>query len=151
MMTSEAALSKRAMKVLIVDDDENDVLLIQGALERSDWEFSVHTEHSGDDALSSLRRLPDPTDAIEVVLLDLRMPGKNGHETLREIRSDSWHASLPVIVLTTSDQPSDMETAFQNGAQCFVTKPATIAEYDRLVDQVLSFWNRVHGERRGDG
>ena len=133
----------KVIRVLIVDDDENDILLIEGALERNDMQFWTRSEQSGDAALEYLRQSVESGVEIDVVLLDLRMPGRNGHEVLRDIRSDPQLSSLPVVIVTTSDQPDDMEMAFQNRAQCFVTKPATLAEYDRLVDQILAFWNSL--------
>ena len=138
---------RRPMRVLIVDDDERDVLLIKKALAASDWEFTVHTECTGDDALAYLRRVDPSVELPDVVLLDLNMPGRSGHEVLGELRSDPKTESLAVVIFTTSDQPCDMALAFQNRAQCFVTKPSTLAEFYQLVDQVLAFWNNLHGER----
>ena len=145
MTSGQAKPLQKVIRVLIVDDDENDILLIRGALDRNDMQFWTHSERSGDAALEYLRQSVYGGDDIDVVLLDLRMPGRNGHETLRAIRSDPELSSLPVVIVTTSDQPDDMQMAFQNRAQCFVTKPATLAEYDRLVDHVLRFWNSLQG------
>ena len=150
MPTEHVHSLRRPMRVLIVDDDENDILLIQRALERTSWEFDVHAESSGDHALAYLTQGQGSIESPDVVLLDLNMPGRNGHETLTEIRNHPILESLPVVIFTTSDQATDMTLAFHNRAQCFVTKPTTLEEYSQLVENVLRFWNEQHGTHSAD-
>jgi chemotaxis family two-component system response regulator Rcp1 len=143
MSLNQAHNKSKPVSILIVDDDEEDVLLIKRCLGNSDCDFLVHTEPTGDEALAYLERLAESSNRPDVVLLDLNMPGKSGHETLEQIRNDPNLGFLPVVILTTSDQPSDMALAFENHAQCFATKPTSLEEYSRLVDKIFTFWQRA--------
>ena len=75
--------------------------------------------------------------------LDLNMPRKDGRETLLDIRGDESLKHLPVIVLTTSDDARDVTTSYRNGANCFITKPAGLDEFERMVHAIVDFWFSV--------
>ena len=133
------------INVLIVDDDEADVLLIKRSLEQSERHFFVHSEPTGEHALTYLDQVGDSSSCPDVVILDLNMPGKSGHEVLQQIRLDPRFASLPVVILTTSENPTDRELAFEQHAQCFATKPSRLDEYDMLVESIFAFWRAMQG------
>ncbi|MCE3282598.1 MAG: response regulator [Chitinophagaceae bacterium] len=75
-----------------------------------------------------------------VILLDLNMPGKDGRDTLQEIKSDSNLQHIPVVVLTTSSSAKDRQAVYKLGANCFVTKPDTFNQFVKLTDSIARLW-----------
>jgi len=103
-------------RVLVVDDIPANVKLLQARLSAED--FEVLTAYSGRQALQLLEAQP-----VDVVLLDVMMPGMDGFEVCRRIRSEPGTMSVPVIMVTALDQPSDKTQGLKAGADDFLTKP----------------------------
>jgi CheY-like chemotaxis protein len=113
--------------ILMADDDPDDQLLTRDAFQEITPVECISFVDDGEALLSTLRtmeRLP------RLILLDWNMPRKNGYETLTALKSDSKFTLLPVVVLTTSTDPSDIELAIKTGAASFMTKPLA---YEGLV------------------
>lgn len=130
-MSEATTTTKR--RVLVVENDENDILLVCKAFERAGWGKAIHSVRSGLLALAYLRgdapyndreKFPLPN----LVLLDVRMPGMDGFEVLRWIRQQDSLAGLCVVVLTSADSIREATEAYQLGANSFLVKP-------------LDFWN----------
>jgi CheY-like chemotaxis protein len=123
-----AALPTRERVILLVDDNQDDVLLIMRAFERtglSHWILAVPT---GMEALAYLKGEPpyinrENCPLPDLVLLDIKMPGMDGFEVLRWIRRQSEVAKTCVVMLTSSDQIRDVNQAYQLGANSFLVKP----------------------------
>ena len=75
-----------------------------------------------------------------VVFLDLKLPGTHGHDVLRRLKSHPTLKTTPVVVLTTSAQPSDIEEAYRLGAGGFLTKPVELDKFEEMVQQVADYW-----------
>ena len=75
-----------------------------------------------------------------VILLDINMPRKSGLEALAEIKANRELRSIPVIMLTTSDAPSDVARSYELGANSFVTKPLTFSQFLKLVPHFADYW-----------
>ncbi len=103
-------------RVLVVDDMPANVKLLEARL--SAEYFEVLTAHGGQEALDILA-----SERVDVVLLDVMMPGMDGFETCRRIKSDPKTHQIPVIMVTALDQPSDKIQGLDNGADDFLTKP----------------------------
>jgi twitching motility two-component system response regulator PilH len=103
-------------KILVVDDSATDTLLISNPLRAEGYD--VITAKDGEEAL---RRLDQ--DRPDLVLLDVVMPGKNGFQLCRQIRSDARFGSLPVILLTSKNQEADKFWGMKQGATAYMTKP----------------------------
>lgn len=131
-------LSTRVV-VLVVDDNEDDVLFLGMSLAHCSANCDLRVAQDGPRALAALR---GPAPIPQIVLLDLNMPGRGGHEILREIRADDALRGIPVIVLSSSDSPADVREAYRNGANCYLRKPAGLAEYRALALQLDAFWFR---------
>lgn len=117
-------------RILIVEDEPNIVESLRFILQRADFETDIVS--NGAAVLDTLRR-----HAFAAVVLDVMLPGMNGFDVLRQIRSDALLASLPVIVLTAKGQTNDRKTAEAAGASAFITKPFSNAEVvDRVRDLV---------------
>lgn len=136
--------SKRAVTILMADDDEDDRDLTREALQNSRLANEMRFVVDGQDLMDYLRRGgryagPD-ADAPRpgIILLDLNMPKKDGREALAEIKADSSLRSIPVVVLTTSKDEEDVFRTYDLGVSSFITKPVTFAG---LVD-VMKTWQR---------
>jgi chemotaxis family two-component system response regulator Rcp1 len=128
--------------ILLVEDNLADVRLTREALREVGRAVDLDVAGDGDEALAFLRgegrhrdrRVPD------LVLLDLNLPRKSGHDVLAEMRRDDRLRRLPVIVLTTSVSPSDVEHCYDLGANCYIVKPLVYNEFRRVVALIEDFW-----------
>ena len=76
----------------------------------------------------------------QLILLDINMPRKDGLQALKEIKQDVHLCKIPVIMFTTSVAPKDIERAYALGANCYVTKPQTVKEWCKVVEDLGRFW-----------
>lgn len=136
---------KSALKILLAEDNADDVFLLRQALKRIDWAPSLHAVADGAEAIAylegsggygdrALHPLPD------LLLLDVNMPRRNGFEVLEWIRTKSACRNLVVHVLSASARPADVQRAYDLHANSYVVKPTSIGE---LVDFVsaLRVWH----------
>jgi chemotaxis family two-component system response regulator Rcp1 len=135
----------RVFDVLLVEDNPSEARLAQEALSESTLAPRVHLVNNGDDALDFVRRQGAHTAAVapDLILLDLNLPRRGGHEVLRAIKSDPQLCHIPVIVLTTSTNEDDVRRAYQNNANCYVSKPLDLDRFIEFVQLLSSFWFRV--------
>jgi CheY-like chemotaxis protein len=119
--------------------------MIQEALEASDATRDVNVVNDGDDALAYLRRQQPFTNATrpDVMLLDLNMPRMSGHEVLREVKADESLRSIPVVILTTSQAPSDVRESYTRHANAYVTKPINLDDLMDVVGRINDFFGRI--------
>ncbi|OGG43556.1 MAG: two-component system response regulator [Candidatus Handelsmanbacteria bacterium RIFCSPLOWO2_12_FULL_64_10] len=121
--------------ILIAEDDEEDLLLIQEALKECRGIGAPRSVKDGEELMDYLcrrgkyREARPPRPAL--ILLDLRMPRKDGHEALQEIRSNPELRPIPVVVLTTSRAEEDIRKSYALGANSYITKPD---DFEGLVD-----------------
>lgn len=126
------------MRLLVVEDNQTDVLLLKEALRAAGHRGEAHVAADGEEAMSHLRgpgRLPD------LVLLDLNLPRKNGREVLAEVKGDPELCSIPVIVLTSSGAAPDIAFAYQHHANAYVRKPLGLERLTAFAAALMDFWN----------
>jgi len=121
--------------ILLVEDDHNDVLLVKRAFQKAKIVNPIVVLNDGEQAISYLAgREPYVGRALPMfVLLDLKLPRKSGHEVLEWLRQQQTLKRLPVIVLTASSESSDINRAYDLGANSYLVKPVT---FDALVEMV---------------
>ena len=136
--------------MLLVEDEESDVLFMQIAMERANAHNPLAVAKDGREAIAYLEgsgkfgnRQKHPLPGL--VLLDLRLPHVPGLEVLRWVRQQPALARLPVIVFSSSNQDSDVETAYRLGADAFVVKPMHPAELLEIVRRVKQYWLDADG------
>ncbi len=129
---------KQTFKILIVDDDADDREIVRDAFAALETEFEYVFLENGDMLIAHLKN-EDPA-ASSLILLDLNMPGKDGREALKEIKSDSSLRHIPVIIFTTSSSPRDKQAAYDLGANCFVTKPDTFNKLTEMANSISKLW-----------
>lgn len=134
--------------LLLVDDSENDILLMQRAFKKAELSIRVHEARDGEEAIAYLKgdgiyadRDKHPLPSI--VLLDLNMPKKNGLEVLEWAREQAAFKSLPIIILTASMRPADVERTYELGATAFLIKPSNTEALVALA-RSLRDWSRVN-------
>ena len=115
--------------ILIVDDDADDREILRDAFTSVSNKYEFKFLENGDQLLQYLDSEGSTNGCL--ILLDLNMPGKDGRETLRELKMRSDWAILPTIVMTTSSSQRDKQISYELGANLFLTKPDT---FNRLVE-----------------
>ncbi len=136
----------RTADILLVEDNPGDIQLTRLALLESGIDHNLHAVQSGDDAIAYLRREPPYADAPrpDLILLDLNMPGRPGHAVLKELKADPALKSIPVVILTTSGAPQDIDRAYANHANSYITKPMGFEQFREEVAKGLgNYWFRV--------
>lgn len=141
-MSSTEKGKSAVMDILLVEDNPGDVRLTREALRECRAASCLHTARDGVEALAFLRKEGTHAGAPvpHLILLDLNLPRKDGHEVLRELKADPLLRHIPVIVLTTSVADVDIARAYDAHANCYVSKPATLEEFERLVQLIDDFW-----------
>ncbi|MEV7468102.1 response regulator [Streptomyces kronopolitis] len=136
--TMNALTSERPYSVLLVEDDPADAMLIEDALVERGMARSLHQAVDGVAALEYLR---DPAnDRPDLIVLDLNMPRMNGRELLAVLKDDADLCSIPVVVLTTSAAPDDINDAYRQHANAYVTKPVNLDDFVRAVHSIDAFF-----------
>jgi CheY-like chemotaxis protein len=125
----------KKIRMLLVEDDRDDVQLLQEAMNENNIECEMEVIMEGDKVmpfLNSIDVLPD------IIVMDFNLPKIHGREVLISIRSSPAFTSIPVVVLTTSASPHDIQFAQQNGADKFITKPSTIHGFNSAVQAIVA-------------
>lgn len=133
------------IELLIVEDDPGDVLLTREALSGSRVPHNLSVVEDGEAAVAYLLQEGEHADAPrpDLVLLDLNLPRLGGHEVLSRIKSDHALRMIPVVVLTTSHSRDDVRRSYDLHANAYVTKPADLHDFTRIVRQVDDFFLSV--------
>jgi chemotaxis family two-component system response regulator Rcp1 len=136
------AATGRPVEILLVEDNPGDVRLTAEALRDDKVCNHLHVVGDGTEALAFLRREGKYADAPrpDLVLLDLHLPGKSGHEVLAEIKKDVRLRRIPVVVLTTSDTDEDVVRSYDLCANCHIKKPVDLEGFMAVVRSIDEFW-----------
>jgi CheY-like chemotaxis protein len=128
--------------ILVVEDNPSDVDLMRAALDAAGCSAKLHVATDGEDALAFLRREGEHRTAPHpaLVLLDLNLPRLDGRAVLRKKGEDSEIATIPVILMSSSDMPGDIRDAYALGANCYVCKSVDLDEFFETVASIMSFW-----------
>jgi chemotaxis family two-component system response regulator Rcp1 len=131
--------------VLLVEDDPGDVVIAREALREGRLTSRLSVVPDGVEALKYLRRENGYADAErpDLILLDLNLPRKSGHEVLAEVKSDPLLRRIPVVVLTTSAAAEDVQLSYDLHANVFVTKPVDFDHFTAVVKQIDDFFLTV--------
>ncbi|MBI4826836.1 MAG: response regulator [Nitrospirae bacterium] len=132
----------KPIDILLVEDNPGDVRLTQEVLKEAKVRNDLHVVYDGVEALAFLRRegkykdMPKP----DIILLDLNLPKKTGHEVLAEIKSDDNLKRIPVVVLTVSKDEEDVVKSYNLYANCFINKPVDLNQFLNVVKAIENFW-----------
>lgn len=130
------------MDVLLIEDSPGDVRLTQEAFREANPAIRLHVASDGVEAMAFLQRegaharSPRP----DMILLDLNLPRMDGREVLARIKEDDKLKTIPVVILTTSDAEADITKSYQLNANCYLTKPVQLDQFESLVKSINEFW-----------
>jgi CheY-like chemotaxis protein len=122
--------------ILVVEDNEDDERPARRTLQQAGRTESMVVARDGEEALKALRTQPAP----KLVLLDLKLPRLSGMEVLTAVREDERLASIPIVVLTSSGEQTDIAACYGLGCNAFVQKAIEYDEYVRELTATLEFW-----------
>ncbi len=122
--------------VIYADDDADDLELVQDAFKQYSNDVEVITFFDGEQALSHLQKLNHTDPKPCLIILDVNMPGLSGKEVLVKLREMEAYSSVPVVLFTTSNQPTDKNFALKYGAG-FITKPLELKQMEMITDQFI--------------
>jgi DNA-binding response OmpR family regulator len=134
-------LSDRLPAVLLIEDDETHALLVKRCFEDVGL-AEVNWIEDGEEALNYLFKRGEHYDAQspDLILLDLRLPKKDGKEVLKEIKSRDELRSIPVIILTTSNSSRDRRDVYSNHADGYLVKPLGFDEFQAMIESIGYQW-----------
>jgi two-component system, chemotaxis family, response regulator Rcp1 len=130
------------IEVLLVEDSPGDARLTREALRDANRSVHLHVVCDGVEAMEFLRRegahgnAPRP----DLILLDLNLPRMDGREVLSLVKADPNLKTIPTIILTTSESEADVTTSYQLHANCYLSKPVQLDEFESLVKSINDFW-----------
>lgn len=129
--------------ILLVEDEPSDAHLIKMAIQENKVWCRLHHVMDGVEALAFLRREGEENSQAprpDLILLDLNMPRMNGSEFLTAIKADESLATIPVVVLTTSEVERDVIMSYKLGAASYITKPVDMGQFVDAIRQLDSYW-----------
>ena len=132
----------RPIHILLVEDNEGDILLTTEALEEAKIHIELSVVRDGEEAMDFVSKQAKYNDvqSPDLLLLDVNLPKKNGHEVLHYIKSNELLKHIPVIMLTTSSSEKDINTCYDNHANCYITKPVEVNDFLTVVTTIENFW-----------
>jgi CheY-like chemotaxis protein len=127
--------------VLMAEDDPDDRLLYEEALQKSDFKVSYHISADGLELVKFLKEKGNPRPSI--ILVDLRMPGMNAHEIIATVKGDPELQTIPVIVFTGADQESEVRKVYAESAKGYIIKPTGFDALIQTLNEIFSYWFRT--------
>lgn len=133
-----------SLDVLLVEDNDDHIYLTKKALERFERSTSltVHVVKDGVQAIDFVNKQP-PHEAAptpDLILLDIKLPNKNGFEVLANFKGDKRHRTIPVVMLTSSDAHVDIAQSYELGSNSYITKPIKTDELFNKLKNIPDYW-----------
>ncbi len=132
----------KSIHILLVEDNEGDVMLIKEAFEDGCIANELSVCRDGEKAINYLLKKGEYKDAVtpDLIILDINLPRKNGHEVLQFIKESEELKQIPVIMLTTSSSERDIAKSYKSHANCYITKPIEVEDFIKAVTDIENFW-----------
>jgi two-component system, chemotaxis family, response regulator Rcp1 len=133
------------IEILLIEDNPADIRLTQEAFQQARLQNTIHVVQDGVNAMAFIRQTAPFQQAPrpDLILLDLNLPKKDGREVLKEIKSDTHTRSIPVVVLTTSDDEADVLRSYDLHANAYLVKPIDILQFIKMIQSLEDFWLSV--------
>ncbi|WP_100613489.1 response regulator [Confluentibacter citreus] len=132
----------KEVHILLVEDNEGDIVLTLDAFEESKIRTNISVVRNGADALDFLFKRGEFVEERrpDLILLDINIPVYNGHDVLKKIKEDASLKKIPVIILTTSSSQKDVNKAYENHSNSYVTKPIDMEDFLKVILKIEEFW-----------
>lgn len=133
------------LEILLVEDNEGDVEMTKLAFRDNAPACRISVANNGIDALDFLHKREKFADAPtpQLILLDLNMPKMDGKRFLEVVKAEAELKAIPVIMLTSSQSPSDIRACYERHASCYIVKPFDVDQFTDTVRQVVVFWSGI--------
>ena len=133
------------IEILLIEDNPADIRLTQEAFREARLQNTLHVVQDGVNAMAFIRQTAPFQQAPrpDLILLDLNLPKKDGREVLKEIKSDAHTRTIPVVVLTTSDDEADVLRSYDLHANAYLVKPIDILQFIKMIQSLEDFWLSV--------
>lgn len=128
------------MHILLVEDNPGDIQLFQEALGTLPFAVEASIATTGEEALHLLHAASAGAAPIDVILLDLQLPGIHGFEVLAALQRDPTRRFIPVVVLSSTSNPQEVNRCYGLGANAYIVKPSTWDAYCRKMQAAVIFW-----------
>lgn len=137
------------VEILLIEDNDADAELTMRAFRRQRLARLVHRAIDGPDGLDYLFArgaygARDRRKTPQLILLDIRMPKMSGIEVLRQIKADEETRTIPVVMMTSSDEPGDIGACYRLGANSYVVKPIEFTDFILKAEEVGVYWSRTN-------
>lgn len=128
--------------ILLVEDNEGDIVLTLEALKEAKLKNKISVVRDGEEALQFLYKEGrfSVEDLPQLILLDINLPKIDGKEVLMRVKSDPDLKKIPIVILTTSSSERDILEAYNNYANCYITKPVDLDQFLAVIHTVEDFW-----------
>jgi CheY-like chemotaxis protein len=134
-------MSEPTPLVVSVEDNPADVRLIEEGVAAVDRDIDFRVYNNGRNAIEQLTGDGGvPAESVQLVLLDLNIPGKSGLEILRYLRKDSELDAVPILTVSSSENPDDIRRVYESSANAYLTKPTDPDEFIQMITAVVRFW-----------
>lgn len=133
-------MNRESRSILLVEDNPMDVDLTRRAFKKHGVENPIKVARDGEEALEYVERWEMDSPLPLVVLLDLKLPKVDGLEVLNRIKTHQRFQTVPVVVLSTSSEDSDIQIAYREGANSYIVKPVDFDRFVNVVDQIQRYW-----------
>jgi len=126
--------------ILLVEDNPMDIDLTRRAFAQRKLTNPIQVARDGEEALAYLPRWEAGELPPVVILLDLKLPRVDGLEVLRQLKAHAQFCAIPVVILTTSSEDGDIQTAYQLGANSYIVKPVNFEKFVQVAEQIEVYW-----------
>jgi len=137
-------MNKEDRPILLVEDNPMDVDLTQRAFQRQQVPNPIQIAWDGEQALSFIPRWDSGESTPLLILLDLKLPKMDGFEVLRVLKDHPEYQNIPVVILTTSTEENDVRSAYQGGANSYLSKPVDFETFVQIVENIQNYWCRLN-------
>jgi CheY-like chemotaxis protein len=141
----QQGLAARDIEILLIEDNPGDVVLTREAFLEGKVSNNLYWAKDGAEAIAFLTRQQPYQDACrpDIILLDLNLPRKSGHEVLAFIKAEDNLKRIPVIILTSSKAEQDILLSYDLYANCYITKPVDLEKFLSIVQTIEHFWLKI--------
>lgn len=128
------------LNILYVEDNEDYIDFVKRAVRKNNIPVNVSSVTDGKEMVEYLSSKDEKLRKANLILLDIHLPGIDGIELLKKLRKDEQMSLVPVIMFSTSDNPADVKTCYNNGANAYVVKPMGMEQLSSSLTSIYNFW-----------
>ena len=135
----------KTANILLVEDNPGDIALCEEAFEETKFLNKISIARDGQEALDFLNQTNgfEKEERPDMILLDMNLPKRDGIEVLNIIKTDEELKTIPVVMLTSSQNSDDILNAYEQHANCYIVKPIDAMKFIEVVQKIENFWVSV--------